>query len=104
MAISRVVTGSDCELVVTGRVDGPVANDLEREVTDALRAGIRHLMVNFAGADFLCSAGIRVVLQHHRQWKAQGRRLFISRTSPEVDHILELTGLRDVVVERPAAS
>jgi anti-anti-sigma regulatory factor len=32
--------------------------------------------------------------------KAQGRKLLVSRTSPEIDQVLELTGFREQIVEK----
>ena len=100
MSIEKNVMGEDHELVVQGRVDGALANALEVEVLGAMRGGAKNIYINFATASFLCSAAIRVVMQYHRQMKAQGKRLLISRVSPEVDSILEMTGFRDLIVEK----
>ncbi len=99
MAMRKIVSGTDCELVLDGRIDGPAANELEVEVLGLAKTPLQAVYVNLAGADFLCSAAIRVLLQHHRQWKALGRTLVVSRTSPEVDEILDLTGMRDLIVD-----
>lgn len=99
MPFQKQIVREDCELYVTGRVDGTVAHDLEVEVLALARTSIKTLYINLAGANFLCSAALRVILQGHRQWQAKGRRLVISRTSPEVDQILELSGMRELIVE-----
>ena len=100
MSLSQITRGDDCEFFVKGRVDGPVANQLEIEVLAAIRTPVRRIYINLAEANFLCSAGIRVLLQYHRQRKGQGRELLVSRTSPEIDQILELTGFRETLVEK----
>jgi anti-sigma B factor antagonist/stage II sporulation protein AA (anti-sigma F factor antagonist) len=100
MSLSQVTRGDDTELFLKGRVDGPAANQLEVEVLAAIKTPVKRLYVNLAEANFLCSAGIRVLLQYHRQMKGQGRQLLVSRTSPEIDQILELTGFRDTLVEK----
>ena len=100
MSIQKNILGEDYELVVQGRVDGALANALEVEVLGAVKAGAKNIYVNFASASFLCSAAIRVVMQYHRQMKNQGKKLLISRVSPEVDSILEMTGFRDLIVEK----
>jgi anti-anti-sigma factor len=101
MTIQKNLSGNECELLVTGRIDGKGANDLEIEVLALARSPVKSVALNLAGADFLCSAGIRVILQHHRQWRTQGRSFVVSRTSAEIDQILEMTGLRSIVVEAP---
>lgn len=100
MSIQKNISGEHHELIVPGRVDGALANALELEVLNAIKAGARRIYINFANATFLCSAAIRVVLQYHRQMKAKGGSLLISRVSPEVDSILELTGFREIIVEK----
>ena len=100
MSIQKNISGDDLELIIPGRVDGAVANTMEVEILAAIRSGAKSIYLNLASATFLCSAAIRVVLQYHRQMKTQGGRLLISRTSPEVDSILELTGFRDLIVEK----
>ena len=66
------LAGTECELVVDGRVDGPAAHELEIEVLALAKTDATTVYVNLAGANFLCSAAIRVLLQHRRQWKAKG--------------------------------
>ena len=101
MNIPRQANGDECEFIMPARVDGPVANQLEIEVLEAMRGGAKTILINLAASNFLCSAGIRVILQYHRQMKVQGRTLLVSRTSPEIDEVLELTGFRDQIVEKP---
>lgn len=100
MNISKKISGDDCELIVPGRVDGALANALEVEVIASIRDGAKRIYLNFSTATFLCSAAIRVVLQYHRQMKAKGGTLLISGVSPEVDSILELTGFREMIVDK----
>ncbi len=101
MATRKNIAGTECELVLDGRIDGPAAHELELEVLALAKTGIQSVYVNLSPANFLCSAAIRVLLQHHRQWKAKGKKFVVSRTSPEVDEILDLTGMRDLIVEKP---
>ena len=100
MSIQRVIKGDECEFVLPARVDGATANQLEIEVLEVMRGGAKTILINLAASNFLCSAGIRVILQYHRQMKTQGKVLLVSRTSPEIDQILELTGFRDQIVEK----
>ena len=97
MAIEKKITGDSWELLVPGRVDGPAANQLEVEVLAALRQGAKAIYVNLATATFLCSAGIRVLLQYHRQMKGKGLTFLVSRPSAEVAAALEMTGFPELV-------
>jgi anti-sigma B factor antagonist len=97
MQIEKTISGDDWELVVPGRVDGLAANQLEVEVLAAMKQGAKAIYVNFAQATFLCSAGIRVLLQYHRQMKGKGLKFLVTRPSPEVASALEMTGFPELV-------
>ena len=101
MAIRQNVAGDSYELLVSGRVDGAAANDLEVQVLNAIKAGAKEVFINLSEADFLCSAGIRVIMQYWRQLKSQGKRLAVTSPSKPVDDILAMTGFREAVVENP---
>jgi anti-anti-sigma factor len=62
MPITKKTTGDSHELFVSGRVDGAAANELEIAILEAIRGGAATLYVNLAEATFLCSAGLRVLL------------------------------------------
>ena len=100
MEIIKTITGDCHELLVSGRIDGAGANALEVEVLETIRAGAKVIYVNLAQATFLCSAGIRVLMQYWRQMKNSQRSLLVTRPSPEVELVLETTGFKDFIVEK----
>ena len=100
MEIRKTVTGDTHEILVVGRVDGPGANELEEEILATIRGGAQTIYVNLSQATFLCSAGLRVLLQYWRQMKNGKKTLLATRPSPEVDAVLAATGFRDLVVEK----
>jgi len=99
MEIRKNITGECYELMVAGRIDGPAANALEEEVLTTIRSGANPIYVNLAEATFLCSAGLRVLMQYWRQMKNSQRTLLVTRPSPEVAAVIETTGLGHLVVE-----
>jgi anti-anti-sigma factor len=56
--------------------------------------------VNLSNATFLCSAGLRVLLQYWRQMKSSQGSLLATRPSPEVDAVLGTSGFREMIVEK----
>jgi anti-sigma B factor antagonist len=100
MPIRQNISGSCHELIVSGKVDGAAANELELEVLRAMKAGATEIYLNLAESDFLCSAGIRVILQYWRQMKQQGKTLLVTQPSTAIDQILTLTGFKESVVEK----
>jgi len=79
MEIQKRITADCWEFILSGRVDGAVANQLEVEVLAAMKQNAKTIYVNLAEATFLCSAGIRVLLQYHRQMKNKGLVLLATR-------------------------
>jgi anti-anti-sigma factor len=99
MAITKSVAGGSWEFAVSGSIGGAEANELEVEVIAAIRAGAREIFVNLSAAEWICSAGIRVLLQYYRQMKKNQKTLLVTRPSAAVEAILELTGFKDLMVE-----
>jgi len=99
MEITKNIHGDNWELMVPGRIDGAAANQLEVEVLAAIKAGAKEIFINLSQSEWICSAGIRVLLQYHRQMKNSGKVLLVTRPSPVISEILEMTGFRDVIVE-----
>lgn len=97
MEIRKRITGDCWEFMLSGRVDGAMANQLEVDVLAAMKQNARTIYVNLAEATFLCSAGIRVLLQYHRQMKSKGLVLLATRPSAEVASTLEMTGFPELV-------
>lgn len=97
MEIQKHIDGDHWEFILPGRVDGIAANQLEVEIIAAINQKAKAIYVNLAQATFLCSAGIRVLLQYHRQMKNKGLTLLATRPSPEVELTLAMTGFKDLV-------
>ena len=99
MNITKNTTGDSWELTLPGRIDGAAANQLEVEVLAAIKAGARKIFINLSQAEWICSAGIRVLLQYYRQMKNSGKTLLVTQPSPGISEALEMTGFRDLIVE-----
>src|ERR1051326_7522422 len=99
MAITKKISTETVELFVAGRIDGVAANELELVLLEAIRSGVKTIYVNLVEATFLCSAGLRVLLQYWRQMKNAGKVLWVANPSPETDSVLTMTGFRPQMVE-----
>jgi anti-anti-sigma factor len=99
MPITKKPSQDSVELFVSGRIDGALANDLEVTLLETMRGGTKTIYVNLSEATFLCSAGLRVLLQHWRQMKNAGKVLWLANPSAEVDSVLTMTGFRAQMVE-----
>lgn len=97
MEIEKKTSGDSLELMLSGRIDGAAANQLEVEVLAAVKQGVKAIFINMAQATFICSAGIRVLLQYHRQMKGKGLKFLVTRPSTEVASALEMTGFHELI-------
>jgi|SRR5579862_8852074 len=97
MQITKITKGDTWELMVPGRIDGAVANQLEIDILAAIKAGAREIFINLSQAEWMCSAGIRVLLQYYRQMKNNRKVLLVTRPSAAISEILEMTGFKDII-------
>jgi anti-sigma B factor antagonist/stage II sporulation protein AA (anti-sigma F factor antagonist) len=77
-----------------GRVDHGTAKDLETGMAPHLArcaAGQDHVVLDFAGVDYISSAGLRVLMLAAKQAKAQGGFLAVAAVQPLVQEILEIS-------------
>ena len=100
MEIKKSITGNTHELLIAGRIDGAGANQLEEEILTSIRNGGQTIYVNLSQATFLCSSGLRVLLQYWRQMKQKQGLLQATRPTPEVDAVLSTSGFREMLVEK----
>jgi anti-anti-sigma factor len=100
MQIEKVTNDGACEVLVHGRIDGKLANQLEVEILDAIRAGVSSIALNLSQSDYICSAGIRVLLQSYRQMKNEKKTFCVTKPSPNILSILDLTGFKDLIVAK----
>ena len=91
----------------TGRVDGEGANRLDEQIIAILfnknkeeSQRLKTIYVNLSGATFLCSAGLRALMQHSRAMKSRQGQLLVSRPSPEATEVLKMAGVYEQLVEK----
>jgi len=108
MDIHKNVAPESCELLVSGRIDGEGANRLDELLSTILfpkrvdQPDPKTIYINLSNATFLCSAGLRVLMQHSRTMKNRQGQLLVSRPSPETAEALKMAGLYDQLVEKDA--
>ncbi|MEE0920851.1 MAG: STAS domain-containing protein [Lachnospiraceae bacterium] len=95
MKVEKLMNGEELTLKVTGRIDTTNAKDFEDVVTTSLD-DVKSLIVDFAGLDYISSAGLRVLLIAIKKMKRQGSMKVI-HTNEMVQEIFEVTGFNDLV-------
>ena len=94
MKINKPLNGSALTLAVEGRLDTTTAPELEQEIK-ALD-GVETLTMDFAGLDYISSAGLRVLLSAQKQMSKRGGMKVVN-VSELVMEVFEVTGFSDIL-------
>lgn len=100
MIIQKSVHGDTHDLIVTGRIDGEGANQLEIALLHSISSGAKTITVEMSGVSFLCSAGLRALLQYWRQLHNKGGVLHVEDPSPEAMTVLGTSGFKDMLIQK----
>ena len=71
MIIDKQLNGSELTLSLTGRLDTTTAPELEAVIKENI-TGVTNLVMDFAGLEYLSSAGLRVILSAQKTMNKQG--------------------------------
>lgn len=95
MTITRIAEGSKLTLSLEGRLDTTTAPELETAVKSEL-AGVEHLEFDFAGLEYISSAGLRVLLSAQKIMNKQGT-MVVANCNDDIKEIFEVTGFSDIL-------
>ena len=95
MEINKKLEGETLTLAVSGRVDTMTAPQLEAELKRSVD-GIKALIFDFAGVEYISSAGLRVLLAAYRVMTRQGS-MKITGANESVMEVFEITGMTDIL-------
>lgn len=99
MTITKTADGAALTLAVEGRLDTVTSPDLEAELNGSL-AGVSDLTLDFAGLEYISSAGLRVLLAAQKKMNVQGKMRVIN-VGETVGEVFDITGFSDILtVER----
>ena len=95
MTIEKKQTETALELALSGRLDTMTAPELEKELGAGLQ-GITELTLDFAGLDYISSAGLRVLLSAQKAMRRQGS-MKIRNANTMILEIFKVTGFSDIL-------
>ena len=95
MKIIRKQNGTNLELALEGRLDTTTAPELEKELRDALD-GATGLTLDFAGLDYISSAGLRVLLTAHKAMLGKGG-MKVANVNEIIREVFDVTGFSDIL-------
>lgn len=95
MIIQKTHHENELILTLQGRLDAINAPLLEAELKERI-AGLQTLVFDFAGIEYISSAGLRVLLAAQKEMNRQGRML-LRNVNDAVNEVFEITGFCDIL-------
>ena len=95
MEIIKKLEGAKQTFTIKGNLDTVTSPNLQQEL-DALDPSVREIVFDFAGLDYISSAGLRVMLTANKKMMASGGSMTIMNTSPAVREVFDMTGFSDI--------
>ena len=95
MTIEKIVNVNELTIVLNGRLDTTTAPKLETELKQNI-SGVEKLVLDFAGLEYLSSAGLRVLLAAQKVMNRQGS-MVVKNVNEVIMEIFEITGFVDVL-------
>jgi len=83
---------------LAGEIDHHSAADVRMAVDKELHfSPIKNIVFDFDGVTFMDSSGIGMVIGRYKQARARGGKTLIIRAKPQVDKMLELSGIKKII-------
>lgn len=95
MTIEKNVNANALTITLSGRLDTTTAPQLESELKASIE-GIENLILDFAGLEYLSSAGLRVLLSAQKIMNKQGA-MVVKNVNETIQEIFEVTGFCDIL-------
>ena len=95
MTIEIKKNAEEMSLEIVGRVDTTTAPVLDTTINENL-CGIKNLVLDFQGVEYISSAGLRVLLSTQKKMKQIGS-MKLRNVCEEVMEVFEITGFVDIL-------
>ena len=87
---------------LVAKLNGELDNSCAAEIRERLdkeisTGGMKNLVMDFDMVDFMDSSGIGVLVGRYKRIRAMGGKMLVIRTSPQVDKIIDVSGLRNLM-------
>ena len=81
---------------LVGRLDTTTAPALDKTISEDIE-GIKNLVLDFSGLEYISSAGLRVLLSAQKKMQKIGS-MKVKNVCEEVMDVFEMTGFADILV------
>jgi len=94
MQIEKTIEGEKLTLKVVGRLDTVTSPDLDAAVK---LDGVKEVVFDFAGLEYISSAGLRILLSAQKAMMACGGKMTVANLNAMIAGVFEMTGLNEVL-------
>ncbi len=99
MTIERSNQDDAITLSLSGRLDTTTAPELQMTLIPVFDEGMP-VVLDFAGLQYVSSAGLRVLLMGEKAAKAKGGSMALVNVSAEIMDVFNMTGFADILTIR----
>lgn len=96
MEIMKTKNGDALTLTLTGRLETTTAPALDKAIKEELE-GVTDLIFDFAGLEYISSAGLRVLLTAQKAMNKQGAMKIVN-ANEIVQEIFDITGFTEMLM------
>lgn len=97
LVMVKRVQQADLRVVsLVGRIDASSAPEISRLVRQAMRDGVKQIVVELREVTFLSSSGLRALLLLARELRREGGDLVLCALQPQVAEVFHLTGFDQI--------
>lgn len=96
MTLERL--GTTLVAKLDGELDQSSVSEVRNRVDKEINYhNINNLVFDFDGVDFMDSSGIGMLIGRYKLIKARGGKMLVIRIAPQVEKVLELSGLKGLI-------
>lgn len=83
-------------ITVEGRLDSSTSGVLEKKLLSLMETGEKNFLLDFAGMDYISSAGLRVLLMAAKKTKPAGGKVVLSALTDNVKEVFDIAGFTSI--------
>ncbi len=96
LQINQEKNGDELTVHLVGDLNIKNSPQLEEELTNSID-GVKKLVLDFTGVDYISSAGLRVLLAMEKTIRRQSGQMILRQVNPAVKEIIRLAGFLQVM-------
>ena len=94
--ISEKNAGNVTIIGISGKIDSASSPDVEKKLNELIDRGNKYFVINFAGAEYISSSGLRVMLSSLKKLRKVKGDLKLACTRPLVKDVFSTAGFTQI--------